>query len=162
MKAILLATVSAIAIQPFVLFAWFFLPALIAGSHISSSDLLGVPLFAALISAPFVIVVGIPALLLLRHFKRLSWWSLGMIGLIVAALPVAVYGWPEYAGSSIGGNWYGTPVEFVVNGQKTLYGWLNYAQSVVFFGLHGFAGALAFFFVWRLASSRGSELELHG
>jgi hypothetical protein len=32
-----------------------------------------------------------------------------------------------------------------------LYGWLSYAQSVVFFGLHGFAGALAFFFVWRRA-----------
>ena len=154
MKAILLATVSAIAIQPFVLFAWFLLPALITDGHVSSSDLLGIPLFAALISVPFVIVVGIPALLFLRHFKWLSWWSLGMVGLAVAALPVAVYGWPEYAGSSIGGNWYGTPVEFVVNGKKTFYGWLNYAQSVVFFGLHGFVGALAFFFVWRRASSR--------
>ena len=154
MKAILIATVSAIAIQPFVLFAWFLLPALITDGHVSSSDLLGIPLFAALISVPFVIVVGIPALLLLRHFKWLSWWSLGMVGLVVAALPVAVYGWSEYAGFSSTGNWYGTPVEFVVNGNKTFYGWLNYAQSVVFFGFHGFVGALAFFFVLRRASSR--------
>jgi hypothetical protein len=154
MKAILIATVSAIAIQPFVLFAWFLLPALITDGHVSLSDLLGIPLFAALISVPFVIVVGIPALLLLRHFKWLSWWSLGMVGLVVAALPVAVYGWSEYAGFSSTGNWYGTPVEFVVNGNKTFYGWLNYAQSVVFFGFHGFVGALAFFFVWRRASSR--------
>ena len=151
MKAILLATIAAIAIQPFVLFVWFLLPVLIAGGHVSPNELFGIPMFAAVLAVPFVVVVGVPSLLLLRHFKYLSWWSLGTIGLVVAALPVAVYGWSEYAGFSSGGNWYGTPVDFVVNGQKTLYGWLSYAQSVVFFGLHGFAGALAFFFVWRRA-----------
>lgn len=151
MKAILLATVAAIAVQPLVLFAWLVLPALIAGGHVSSNEFFGMSLFSALLALPFVVVIGIPALLLLRRFRHLSWGSLGTIGFVVAALPVAVIGLFDYAGSSSGGNWYGTPVEFVVNGQKTFYGWLSYVQSIVFFGLHGLAGALALFFVWRRA-----------
>lgn len=149
MKAILLATVAAIAIQPFVFVRLFLLPMLVIGASIPAKDFLGIPLFAALLAAPFVIVVGIPSLFLLRHFNRLSWLSLGSIGFVAAALPVAIYGWSDYPGYSSGGNWYGTYVDFVVDGQKTLYGWLSYAQSILFFGLHGLAGGLAFFFVWR-------------
>ena len=134
MKAILLATVAAIAVQPLVLFAWLFLPALIAGGTVPPKDLVGMSLFSALLASPFVVVVGIPAFLLLRYLRHLSWWSLGTIGLVAASCPVAVFGLFEYAGYSSGGNWYGTPVEFVINGQKTFYGWLSYAQSVVFSG----------------------------
>jgi hypothetical protein len=162
MKAILLATVAAIAVQPLVLFAWLFLPALIAGDTVPPKDLVGMSLFSALLASPFVVVVGIPAFLLLRYFRHLSWWSLGTIGLVVAACPVAVFGLFEYAGYSSGGNWYGTPVEFVINGQKTFYGWLSYAQSVVFFGLHGFVGALAFFIVWRRSLGPNHSFEADG
>jgi hypothetical protein len=150
MRAILLATVAAIVIQPFVFIALFLLPLLAMGADISASDFFGLPLLAALFSAPFVVAIGIPSLFLLRHFNRLSWRSLGSIGFIAAALPVAISGWSEYPGLSSGGNWYGTPVDFVVDGQKTLYGWLSYAQSILLFGLHGSAGALVFLFVWRL------------
>jgi hypothetical protein len=149
MKAILLATIAAIAIQPIVFIVLFMLPMQVMGAGIPASDFFGFPLFAALFSAPFVVAIGIPSLLLLRHFNRLSWLSLGSIGFIAAAIPFAIYGWSDYSGYSSGGNWYGTPVDFVINGQKTLYGWLNYAQSILFFGLHGLAGALVFFFVWR-------------
>jgi hypothetical protein len=123
MKAILLATVAAIAVQPLVLLAWLFLPALIAGDTVPPKDIVGMSLFSALLASPFVVVVGIPAFLLLRYFRHLSWWSLGTIGLVVAACPVAVFGLFEYAGYSSGGNWYGTPVEFVINGQKNFL-WL--------------------------------------
>ena len=47
MKAILLATVAAIAVQPLVLFAWLFLPALIAGDTVPPKDLVGMSLFSA-------------------------------------------------------------------------------------------------------------------
>jgi hypothetical protein len=79
----------------------------------------------------------------------LSGLSLGAVGFIAAALPVAVSGWSDSAGFSSGGNWYGTSVDFVVDGQKTFYGWLSYAQSILSFGLHGLAGALVFLFVWH-------------
>ena len=149
MKAILLATVAAIAIQPLVFILLFLAPMLALGADIPLNDFFGTSLFAALFAAPFIVVVGIPSLLLLRHFNHLSWLSLGCVGFIVAALPVAIYGWSEYSGSSSGGNWYGTPVDFVIDGQKTFYGWLSYAQSILFFALHGLAGGLVFFFVWR-------------
>lgn len=87
---------------------------------------------------------------------------LGLIGFIAAALPLAIYSWPEYPGSSSGGNWYGTPVHFVVDGQKTLYGWLSYAQNVLFFGVHGLAGGLAFFFVWRRWSEPNTSFNRDG
>ncbi len=149
MKAIVFATIAAIVVQPFVLFALFILPALLFGGQVSSNEIFGIPLFAGLVAAPIVVVVGIPAFLLLRHFNCLSWWSLGGVGFIIAALPIAIYGWSDYAGYSSGGNWYGTPVDFVINGKKTFYGWLSYAQDIVFFGLHGLAGSLAFYFTWR-------------
>lgn len=53
-------------------------------------------------------------------------------------------------------------MEFVVNGQKTFYGWLNYAQSIVIYGLHGFVGALVFYFVWRRALGPNSSFEADG
>jgi hypothetical protein len=162
MKAILLATIAAIAVQPFVFFLLVLLPALLAGAHMSPKDLFGLPLFAALFAVPFVVVLGIPAHLLLQRFNRLSWRSLGTFGFLVAALPVAIYGFSDYSGYSSGGNWYGTSVEFVVNGQKTFYGWLSYAQSVLFLGLHGLAGALAFFVVWRRSLGPNSSFKADG
>jgi hypothetical protein len=92
MKAILLATLAAIVVQPFVFFLLFLTPMLILGADMPSKDLFGIPLFAALFAAPFIIVVGIPALLLLRYFNRLSGLAFGAVGFIAAALPVAVSG----------------------------------------------------------------------
>ena len=162
MKAILLATLAAIIVQPFVFFLLFFSPALLAGAHIPLKQLFDIPLFAAVFAVPFVVALGIPAHLLLRRFNRLSWRSLGTFGFIVAALPVAIFGFSDYSGYSSGGNWYGTPVEFVVNGQKTFYGWLSYAQGVLFFGLHGLAGALVFHFVWRRTLGPNISLKRTG
>jgi hypothetical protein len=149
MKAVLIATVSAIAVQPFIFFLLFIMPMLVLGADISWTELLSLPLFAALFAAPLVIAVGIPAFLLLKHLNRLSWQSLGLVGLTVAAAPLAIYSWSEYPGSSSGGSWYGTYVDFVVDGRRTLYGWLSYVQGIVFFAIHGIAGALVFFYVWR-------------
>ena len=149
MKAILLATIAAIAIQPFVFILLFLLPMLVLGADFPPAEFIGTPLFSALFAAPFVVVIGIPSLLLLRHFNRLSWLSLSSVGFIAAATPIAIYGWSEYPGSSSAGNWYGTPIDFVIDGQKTFFGWLSYAQGVLLFGLHGLAGALAFYFAWR-------------
>ena len=37
----------------------------------------------------------------------------------------------------------------MIDGKTTLYGWLSYAESAAIFGLHGTAGALAFYFTWK-------------
>jgi hypothetical protein len=155
MKSIALATAAAIGIQPFVFFLLFFIPLLVLGADVRLSDLMGMPLLAAAISAPFVLFIGIPAFLLLRYFSRLSWLSLGCAGLIGAVSPFALYGWPlssRYDGYSSGGNWYGHSVAFFVNGAPTIYGWLEYGQDLLVVGLQGVIGALAFLFIWRRVS----------
>lgn len=156
MKAILLATAAAIAVQPLVFFLLVLSPAMFAGTRIPPNDLFGMPLLAALFAVPFVVVLGIPAHRVLRRCNCLTWWSLGSLGILMATLPAAISGFPEYPGFSLSGNWYGSPVVFVVNGEKTFYGWLSYAQDVLFFGLQGLAGALAFFFVWRRLAKKGA------
>lgn len=158
-KAILLATIAATAIQPLVFILLFLLPMLALGADIPAKDFFSIPLFSALFAMPFVVVFGIPSLLILRRFNRLSWLSLGSIGLIAAALPVAIYGWSDYPGFSSGGSWYGTPVNFVIDGQKTLYGWLSYAQSILFFGLHGLTGGIVFFSVWHRSQGPNNSFK---
>lgn len=155
MKSVLLATFAAIAVQPFVFFMWANLPALIAGKTLSTGELFGTPLFAALFAMPFVVLTGIPVHIILRRLNFLSWRSLGAVGFLAAALPIAIDGFAERA-TDYGGSWHGTSVSFVIEGKRTLYGWLSYAEMVLLFGLHGLIGALTFFFVWRFVESHRS------
>lgn len=149
MKAILLASLAATAIQPLVFAPLFFGPLLVRGANIPLGEFFVMPLFAALFAFPFIVIIGIPSLIILRRFKRLSWLSMGAIGFIAAALPLAIFSGSNNSGYSSSGDWYGTPVDFVVNGQNTLYGWLNDIQGILFCGLHGLIGALVFYFVWQ-------------
>jgi hypothetical protein len=159
MKPILYASFAAIAIQPIVFVMLFLLPMVALGAEISRKDFLSLPLFSALIAVPFVVIVGIPSLIILRHFNRLSWRSLGAVGFIAAALPIAIYSWSDYPGYSSGGNWYGAPADFVINGRKTPFGWLQYAQGILEFGLHGLIGALVFYLVWHRWSGPNNRFE---
>ena len=156
MKAIAISAASAIAIQPILFFLWFFLPVLVAGESVTGRDILGMAVWVLLFASGFVFVLGIPIFLLLRHFKRASWISLAMVGFLIASVPPALFGWPgtQSPGSSSGGNWHGHSVQFVVGGVPTLYGWLNYGEGTLMFGLHGLLGALIFFLCWRRYSSK--------
>ena len=55
-------------------------------------------------------------------------------------------------GFSSGGNWYGQYFDFVKDGEYTIYGWLNYAEGILWFGIHGLAGAMVFYRVWLTRS----------
>ena len=151
MKAVLFASLAAIAVQPIVL-VLSFAPAFLSGGEAAISQILGISLLAAMIAIPFVLFVGIPSFVLLRRYGRLSWLTLGATGLLAGILPVALYGPGASHGSSYGGNWHGDYVDFVVNGEPTVYGWLSYLQSMFLFGIHGLAGALVFLLVWRHCS----------
>lgn len=151
MKAIFFAAISAIAVQPIAFFVLFLAPSLLAGAHLNGSDLFDLPIFVAIIAVPFVVLIGVPSFLILRHLHRVSWLTLTATGVLGAALPSAIFSWPvgRYSGYSSGGTWHGRYVEFFVNGVPTFYGWLSYAEGTMQFALHGLAGALVFLFVWR-------------
>ena len=148
-KAISLATLGAIGVQPIVFLAWIGLPAVIAGEFSAFMDVARFSYLAAVFSVPFVVFIGVPATLFLASSNKLRWWVLGLIGFVSAGAPIALSTPGGGSGYSSGGNWYGESVQFVVNGEPTLYGWLNYVQSILFFGLHGLVGALVFYVIWR-------------
>ena len=160
MRATLFATVAAIAVQPFVFVLLIVLPLLVVGSDIPLTELFGILLYSALISAPFVAAIGIPSLFVLRRFDCLSWQSLGAVGFIFSAIPIAIYGWSEYPGYSSAGDWYGTSVIFVVEGRKTFYGWVQYARDILLFAIHGLVGGLVFYFVWCRAMRSDKSIKV--
>lgn len=160
MVAIGLASIAAVAIQPVVFGAWFFLPAVISGADISPRDVWSLSMYVVLYASGFVLVLGIPLFLLLNHFNRANWRNLSLVGFGAAAIPFAVYSWAAHSsGFSSGGNWHGSYVRFVENGVPTIYGWLSYAEGVLSFGLHGFVGALVFLFVWRTFGRPNNRLQ---
>ncbi len=100
----------------------------------------------AAISSSFVLILGLPAYLLLRYFRKVSWWSTLLSGFCLSAIPAGIFTWPlRYAGagsySSVNG------VETMVDGVPTIAGWLQFIEGVLFFGGLGFVAALAFWFV---------------
>jgi len=128
------------------------------------ADLLGLPLAAAVCSVPIVVFLGVPVFLLLRRLGRLSWFSLGCAGFVLPAIPMAILGWPynDESSFSSGGSLFGHYVQYVVNGVPTFYGWLDYAHSVLFWGLQGLAGALIFYWVWlKIARQTEAFIDYH-
>src|ERR1700761_7770944 len=93
MRDILAAAIAAVLVQPIVL-AIRLLPVLIA----SESPMYGVwiVVFAVLVvSAVFVVLLGIPAFLLLRRFGHDGWLSLSVVGFVLGAMPSALIFWPR-------------------------------------------------------------------
>ena len=147
--AVLISSLGAIVVQPIVFIASFGIPMAIAGDLSSLADVARYSFFAALFAIPFVIFVGIPATLFLAHRGKLRWWLLALIGFVAASIPTAISGPGGSPGYSSGGNWHGRYVDFVINGEPTMYGWLSHIQSIFFFGLHGLVGATVFYALWR-------------
>jgi hypothetical protein len=151
MKAALFASLAAIAVQPLFFTTWILLPPAISGD-VDLNDLRQVMellIFVVAFAAGFVLLLGLPLFFVLHRSGRDSWASLAGTGFVVAGLPVSILSWPIRTGSSSGGGWHGSYVQFVVDGVPTVYGWLQYVEGIVIYGLHGLIGAIVFFHVWR-------------
>jgi hypothetical protein len=111
----------------------------------------------ALVSAVYVIALGIPAYLVLRWRNAVRWWSSIASGFVLGAAPVAVLSWPlrfsQGASASVDG------VRTLVNGIPTFAGWLQYLESAVLFGACGAASATAF---WLIARRPNSSFKADG
>jgi len=149
MKNIVAAVALAIALQPLLFLAAMALPLLFAGEPVPLLDMAQVSLFTSLVALPFVLLLGIPLALFLKRQGQFRWKWLALAGFAAAALPVALLGPGAGPGFSSGGNFHGRLVDFVVDGKPTIWGWLQWAQSTTYFGLHGVLAASAFWFVLR-------------
>jgi hypothetical protein len=90
--SVALATAAAIAVQPLWFFVWLVVPALLEGGTLPRlTDLHefgGLALLSMIVATPFVLLIGLPSGLALRHARRRGMW-LALIGFVAAALPVA-------------------------------------------------------------------------
>jgi hypothetical protein len=144
---IFIASIAAVAIQPAV-----FLLRIAPAYFASPTPFHGLGLVLAAVvavAAVAVLLLGIPIFLLLRKHGHVKWTSLATAGLCIGMLPAALL-WPrKLEGYSSGQNWHGRYVDTYINGMPTAYAWLTYAESVLYFGVHGLIGALTFYVVWR-------------
>ena len=103
-----------------------------------------------MISGGLVLLLGLPAYVVLRKFRLVRRWLTLSVGFCLAAIPMAIFTWPLKclelkSSASVNG------VQTMIDGVPTMAGWLEFAGGVLFFGMFGFLGALAF---WLLAPNK--------
>ncbi len=161
MKAIGGAFLAAVLIQPVVfalLTGVLLVISLLGGATTQSGDLgrvasqlLPIGAYVVVVAAAFVALLGIPLFTVLRRTRKLSWGSISVAGFLAAALPYTIFAFPlfrDHTGFSYGANWHGAYAQFVTNGVYTIYGWLNYIEEIIRFGIQGLAGGTMFYAVW--------------
>jgi hypothetical protein len=151
MKRTLFSSISALSVQPFVFAAWFLLPVLASGESLSSREIAQTLAYVIIFAAAHLTLLGIPTFFVLRRVGLIQLLPVAVAGSLIGASVLAILGFPGWSSGahSSGGNWHGTYREFIVEGQTTVFGWLQYMESLVLFGVHGAAGSLAFLWSWR-------------
>lgn len=89
----------------------------------------------ASIAAVHVVCLGIPVALLFAWRKAISWWSATLAGFAVGTTSVWVISWPRSGEVS----W--------IDG-KVHADWLGFLEALVYFGVYGAIGGIAFWLVW--------------
>ena len=101
-----------------------------------------------LVSALYVVVLGLPTYLLLRWRRAIRWWYALLRGLVVAGLPLAIFAWPlRYA--ALGSSASVDGVATMINGVPTTAGWVQYLSGIAQIGVLGMVGGFAFWLVQR-------------
>ena len=109
-------------------------------------------LLAFVFASIWVVLLGLPAFLLLKHRGLVRWWSATVSGFVLGAVPMALVSWPFSPGSGYSA-WDGhQTVVYVVNGVPTHAGWVQYILGTGGIGLMGAASAVMFWLVWRLVT----------
>jgi hypothetical protein len=151
----LIAAFSAAAVQPLI-----FLVRVAPDLFASSDAMDGFASFLvdiAVVALAVILILGIPCYWFLWAFGRVGWSSLMIAGTLLGMLPV-VFMWPrQLPGFSADDNWHGRTVTTYADGIPTSYAWMQYGETVLFFGLHGLVGALVFYATLRRLEVRGQR-----
>lgn len=114
-------------------------------------------ILCTLISAAYVIVLGIPTYVVLRWRNVVRRWPTIASGFVLGIVPVAVLSWPlrfsKGSSASVDG------VATLVDGIPTFAGWLQYLELLTLFGACGAAAATAF---WLVARCPNRSFEADG
>jgi hypothetical protein len=148
----LLASIAALAVQPVVFLIWMGLPYAFTSDDFPWNQLPNMAVWVTAFALPHLLLLGIPVFFAMRRKGWLSAFRIAIAGFLIGMPFPLIIGWPRDrpgSGSWSSGYFYGPNRDFVIDGVTTIYGWLSYVQSVVIYGLHGVAGALAFYFIWK-------------
>lgn len=107
------------------------------------------------VSSGFVFVLGVPAYFLLQRLKAVRWWSTLATGFTLGAVPMAIFTWPLKSpelksSASVNG------VQTMIDGVPTMAGWFQFIEGVLFLGVCGMVGSLAF---WLAAPNKSSKKD---
>lgn len=148
MKKISLAFILAILIQLPLGYFFISLESLVLG-HGFAGDSNGIGFYLVtilVVAAVLILLAGLPAYFLLKHFKLNSTINIAAIGFIIPVVILCVlnFGVSDYEGFSAGENYYGTYRATFVNGVRTMWGWVKFFEEVATYGFHGVIGAIVF------------------
>lgn len=108
------------------------------------------------------VLLGLPAVLLLKKVNKIRWWSLASAGFIVGSVPAAFLFWPLGAEGGFS-YWNGTKeVVTLENGIPTLAGWAEYAKTVLLMAAFGAIAGFVFWFVQRRISNSQLNTDAKG
>ena len=103
-----------------------------------------------LVAGLAVMLFGVPCFGMLYRTEKLGFLSLSGSGALIAALPYLVLGFPRSIdGYTANGTWHGDTAKLFANGEPMVMAWLNYAESALNFGIHGFSCGVVFYLFWR-------------
>lgn len=84
---------------------------------------------AFVVAFAYVFFLGIPAFALGWYLNAIRWWTTFLVSFVIGAMPYAILaGLPD----------------------GTLTNWADYIQGIIYTGLFGMTGGLAFWLIWRL------------
>jgi ABC-type phosphate transport system permease subunit len=123
-----------------------FAPSLGTSENLPYSQMFDFAGWVMVVSAIFVVVLGLPTYYLLKHYDKARKQLLAFSGAVLSSMPAVIFGWPRYSpGYTSGANWHRKYVELYQDSVPTIYAWLTHLENIFLFGLHGFVGALVFY-----------------
>ena len=152
----LLASVAALFTPPFAfaLLNWTLVAGLYGDANSNGQFVLLLMWMAALcVSLAHLLLLGLPAVALLRKWGWWRWWSLTAVGAALGAMPMAFYSWPRFLPGEGASDSTGVKV---IDGIPTAAWWHGYAHDVASMALIGALTGLVFWLVWA-RSARGSK-----
>ena len=145
---LLTTSIAVVIVEIFVALVFLLFPLLVLGVDVSVFDkwILFYLFWVIVVSGTIVITLGIPIYLILERKNWTSTLNLAVIGFlipIVIFLAASVI-FTVSSGFSSGQNYYGIYRDMVVNGERTLWGWISFGEDALKFGIHGLIGAIVF------------------
>jgi hypothetical protein len=155
-------TMAAVFTPVFLLISYSMINSIIKHNEFDIEELVIGGFAALVVSFIHAILLGLPAVSLLRKLDKMRWWSVTLVGFIVGCVPTTLIMWPLWHKGGFS-YWDGTKIVITrENGIPTLAGWTEYMQSVLIVAAIGAISGFVFWFVLRRISNLQFDTSAKG